>query len=99
VIYVTDAAPGIPIGGFPLRAVLVPRVVAAEPQTRVVPASPAAALAALAPSTIFQLHPPQPDGLARMAVLVRKVPCYSLELGSDVARIPEAIGALLEDAA
>jgi hypothetical protein len=99
VIYATEAAPRVPIGGFPLRAVLVPRVVASEPQTRVVPTSPAAALAALAPSTIFQLHPPQPDGLARMAALVRKVSCYSLELGSDIARIPEAITALLEDAA
>lgn len=96
VIYVTDAAPSVPTAGFPLRAVLVPRVVAAEPETRLVPAPPAAALAALAPSTIFQLHPPQPDGLARMAELVRRVPCFSLELGSDVTRIPEAILGFLE---
>jgi hypothetical protein len=96
IVYATEAAPGVPIAGFPLRAVLVPRVVAAEPETRLVPTSPAAALAALAPSTIFQLHPPQPDGLARMARLVRTVPCYSLELGSDVSRIPEAIVRFLE---
>lgn len=96
IVFATDAAPGVPVDGFPLRAVLVPRVVAIEPETRIVPTTPAAALAALAPSTIFQLHPPQPDGLARMAALVRRVPCFSLELGSDVSRIPEAILALLE---
>ena len=31
-----------------------------------------------------------------MSALVRQVPCFSLELGSDVTRIPETILALLE---
>jgi hypothetical protein len=96
IVFAAEAAPGAPIAGFPLRAVFVPRVVAAEPETRVVPTSPLAALAALAPSTIFQLHPPQPDALARMGDLVRRVPCYTLELGSDIDRIPEAVVAFLE---
>jgi hypothetical protein len=96
IVFAGEAAPGVPIAGFPLRAVLVPKVVAAEPRSRVVPTSPVAALAALAPSTIFQLYPPQTDALARMSALVRQVPCFSLELGSDVARIPETIHALLE---
>jgi hypothetical protein len=96
IVFAAEAAPGAPVDGFPLRAVLLPRVVATEPETRIVPTTAAAALAALAPSTIFQLHPPQPDGLARMADLVRRVPCLSLELGSDVSRIPEAILAYLE---
>jgi hypothetical protein len=97
IIQTMRAAPGVPIDGFPLRAVLVPRVVAAVPETRWEPISPAAALAALAPSTIFQLHPPQHDALARMAAIVRQVPCLSLELGSDIGRIPAAIGELLEN--
>ena len=88
IVFAEEAAPGVAITGFPLRAVLVPRVVAQEPQSRLQPISPAAALAALAPSTVFQLHPPQPDGLAKMAQLVQRVPCLSLELGSDVNRIP-----------
>ena len=96
IVFTTEAAPGVPIAGFPLRAVLVPTVVAAVPETRLVPVSPMAALAALAPSTIFQLHPPQPNALTRMAALVRQVPCFSLELGSDVGRIPEAIIAFLQ---
>jgi hypothetical protein len=76
--------------------VLIPRVVAREPDTRLVPASAPAALAALAPSTIFQLYPPQKNALAAMAALVRAVPCFSLELGSDIDRIPEAIVELVE---
>ncbi len=90
------AAPGVPIEGFPLRAVLIPRVVAVEPETRLVPASRAAALAALAPSTIFQLHPPHPDALRSMGELVRRVPCYTLELGRDIDAIPDAIRVFLE---
>ena len=96
IVYVDEAFPGSPIAGFPLRAVLVPRVVAREPETRLVPVPATAALAALAPSTIFQLYPPQADALAEMAALVRAVPCFSLELGSDISRIPEAIAALVE---
>ena len=96
VVYVEEAAPGRAIAGFPLRAILVPRVVAQTPATRAVPRPAGAALAALAPSTIFQLHPPQPDALAEMAALVGRVPCFTLELGSDLARIPEPIVELLE---
>jgi hypothetical protein len=95
IVYVGHAFPGSPIGGFPLRAVLIPRVVAREPETRLVPASASAALVALAPSTIFQLHPPQANALEAMAALVRATPCFSLELGSDIDRIPEALAELV----
>jgi hypothetical protein len=96
IVDVGDVFPDAPIRGFPLRAVLVPRVVARVPETRAVPLSAGAALAALAPSTIFQLYPPHPDALAGMAALVSAVPCFSLELGSDVERIPEAVIEVLE---
>jgi hypothetical protein len=96
VVYAERVRPGASVAGFPLRAVLVPRIVAQAPESRFVPVSAPAALAALAPSTIFQLHPPQPNALAHMAALVRAVPCFSLELGSDIDRIPDAIVRLLE---
>lgn len=96
VLYAANAPSGALTAGFPLRAVLVPKVVALEPETRAVPVSPATALAALAPSTIFQLHPPQQNGLAEMAALVRDVPCYTLELGSDIGAIPAAVVAVLD---
>ena len=91
IVYVSRAFPGSLIAGFPLRAVIMPKVVAREPETRLVQASAAAGLRALAPSTIFQLYPPHANALQEMAALVRAVPSYTLELGSDIDRIPEAI--------
>jgi hypothetical protein len=96
IVYAQHARPDAPIAGFPLRAVLVPRIVATSPETRVVPASSSTALTALAPSTMFQLHPSQPNALSEMAALVRRVPCFSLELGYDIDRIPAAVVDLLQ---
>jgi hypothetical protein len=94
VVYAGELEGGTTVAGFPLRAVLVPRIAGGR-ETRVVPTSPTAALTALAPSTIFQLHPPQPNALAEMAAIVRRVPCLSLELGTDLELIPEAIAGYL----
>jgi hypothetical protein len=95
VFYVERAFPGRSIAGFPLRAIVVPRVTERR-AARAVPGTRAEALAALAPSTIFQLHPPARDALAWMAGLVRRVPTFVLELGSDVETIPAALLRILE---
>jgi hypothetical protein len=95
VFYVEQAFPGRSIAGFPLRAIVVPRVTERR-VARAVPGTRAEALAALAPSTIFQLHPPARDALAWMAGLVRRVPAFVLELGSDVETIPPALLRILE---
>jgi hypothetical protein len=95
VFYVERAFPGRSIAGFPLRAIVVPRVTDRR-AARAVPGTRAEALAALAPSTIFQLHPPARDALAWMAGLVRSVPTFILELGSDVETIPAALLRILE---
>ena len=95
IVYVEGNYPGRAIDGFPLRAVLVPRITERE-QPRVIEASRAAALKALAPSTIFQLHPQGGQALAAMARLVDKVPAYTLELGADVDALPVEIGRLLD---
>ena len=95
VFYVEQAFPGRSIAGFPLRAIVVPRVTDRR-AARAVPGTRAEALAALAPSTIFQLHPPARDALAWMAGLVRTVPTFVLELGSDVETIPAALLRILE---
>ncbi|HEX6699163.1 MAG TPA: hypothetical protein VF101_00375 [Gaiellaceae bacterium] len=95
VLYVATAFPGRSIAGFPLRAIVLPRVTDRR-TARIVPASHAAALAALAPSTIFQLHPPAREALARMADLVRTLPSFVLELGADVETIPAELVRLLE---
>jgi hypothetical protein len=95
VFYVEQAFPGRSIAGFPLRAIVVPRVTGGR-GARAVPGTRADALAALAPSTIFQLHPPARDALAWMAGLVRSVPAFVLELGGDVETIPGELLRILE---
>lgn len=76
--------------GFPVRAVLVPQI-ANAPQTTLRRSSPAAALMALAPSTIFQLRDDDEGTLGTLAQCVRQVPCYTLQLGSRLPDIPEVI--------
>ena len=95
VFYVETAFPGRSIAGFPLRAIVLPRVTERR-AARTRPGTQAAALAALAPSTIFQLHPPAREALAHMAELVRSVPTFVLELGTDVETIPAELLRLLE---
>ncbi|MGB0383497.1 MAG: serine kinase [Ardenticatenaceae bacterium] len=80
--------------GFPLRAILLPHVTG-RLESILVPASPIAALKALAPSTIIQLPGAGQAAFQAMAKLVKQVPCYHLELGTELARIPEVILKLL----
>jgi hypothetical protein len=85
-------------GGFPLRAVVLPRVVGGQAtvvSTVVKPASKMEALRALAPSTILQLPGADHRSMQMMSDLVRKVPCYRLELSPDVSATPGVISELL----
>jgi hypothetical protein len=82
--------------GFPLRAILLP-VVTGRRETLLRPASAAASLAALAPSTIFLLPLAGRTALGAMAALVRQVPSYMLELGTEIERIPGIILLLLSE--
>jgi hypothetical protein len=95
VTYVHRSFPGAAIEGFPLRAIVIPRVTARR-SPRVLRATSAEALIALGPSTMLQLHPPQADALARMRMVAAAVPAYVLELGSDIAAIPHVLSGLLE---
>ena len=90
VLYVQRAFPSAAIEGFPLSAILMPRVTGRR-AARVVEASKAAALSALAPSTILQRRPPQREALEQLARLVERMPAYFLEVGSDAGTIPDAI--------
>ena len=91
VIYVHRHFPRQTTIGFPLAAVLVPRVRAERRESAIVETSRAAAFGALAPSTILQLHTADASVFRAMSKLVERVPCYGLELGSDIAAIPRAI--------
>jgi hypothetical protein len=81
---------------LPLRAVLVPHVTGL-PDTKLKPTSAASALKAIAPSTLL-FHPRGGDQeLRTLGQLVRAVPTYVLECGTDLAQIPATISALLQD--
>src|SRR5262249_39270611 len=97
VFYVERPFPGRATEGFPLRAIVVPRVTDRR-AARFRPIPQAAALAALAPSTIFQLHPPAGKARAYMGELVRKVPAVVLGVGSDGETIPAEVVRLVEQA-
>jgi hypothetical protein len=94
-LYLHEHVPDQLIGGFPLRAVLVPRVTG-RPETTVARTSPAAALRALAPSTMAQLPGAGQTALRLMGRVVAAVPCYELALGTAVEGIPAAIASVLE---
>jgi hypothetical protein len=79
---------------FPLGAILLPHIGVAGP-TRLTRVSAAEGLRALAPSTLFQLPGEDAVALKTLAGIVRKVPCYRLDLGSALADIPAVIRGLL----
>ena len=76
--------------GFPVRAVLIPKVTGLV-DTRLRQASPAQALLALAPSTVFHFPGTENRAIKRMGTLVKEVPCYFLELGTDLSTIADSI--------
>lgn len=96
VFYVAEAFPDRMCDGFPLRAVVAPRVQGTA--TAHAPAGAAEALAALAPSTLLQLVPAEREALTAMAGLLQRVPAYRLELGGPVELVPEALARLLAEA-
>lgn len=80
--------------GFPIRAILTPRV-SGRKETRLIPISPMASLRALAPTTVLHLPGGEAETMRKMSSLVKAVPNYVLEAGTDLQGIPEAIGNLL----
>jgi len=82
--------------GFPVRVILVPRVTG-QWETRLTAASPMMALRALAPSTILRLSGAGSKDFQAMAKFVKRVPCYTLELGADLNRVPDVILRLLSE--
>ena len=95
VFYVADQFPERMCRGFPLRAIVAPRVQGTEPQ--VSPRGPAQVLAALAPSTLLQLVPARQEALSAMAGLLGKIPAFGLEVGGPTDLIPPTIERLLDE--
>jgi hypothetical protein len=93
-IFLGRELPGALATTLPLRAILLPRIVGGE-ATRVVPATSGAALAALAPTTVFQLPGDGKRSFDMLSTIARRTPCYWLELGTELRRIPAAIAEVL----
>jgi hypothetical protein len=81
---------------LPVRAILIPRVTGLA-ETSLKRVSVAMALAALAPSTIFQLPRAGNEALKFLATFARGLPCFSLEAGTDLSTIPRLIEGLLAE--
>ncbi|MBX3010685.1 MAG: hypothetical protein KF832_04225 [Caldilineaceae bacterium] len=79
---------------LPLRAILVPRLTSAT-KTRYIKGTAAAALLAVGPSSALQLLGSQAQTFKQLTQLVRRLPCFLLELGRDRTTIPAAITELL----
>jgi len=94
-IFLHDHAPGEIVRGFPLRAILLPRVTGRR-DTRLERTTPAAALMALAPTTLVHLQGASQEAFGKLARLARKLPVYTLEAGTDLSQIPVVILELLE---
>jgi hypothetical protein len=75
-----------------LGAVIVPRVVPGA-HTRLTPLAPPRALLAAGPSTVLQLPQIGPGALPLLAAIIRRVPCFRLEIGRE-SPVPAILGLL-----
>jgi hypothetical protein len=82
---------------LPVGAIVLPWVAPRE-RARLVRASPADALRALAPTTIYQLPSNGGRALGQLAELVRRVPAFGLAIGDDLSAASRLISELVRGA-
>lgn len=80
---------------LPLKALLVPRISGLR-DTVIRSCKGMDALAAIVPGTMAQLPSSHQSDLKFMGALVRRLPAFSIEIGTQVEQIPEVIARLLE---
>ena len=95
-LFVNEHYPAKVANRLPVRAILLPRVTGL-PETSYKRVSVAMTLAALAPSTIFQLPRAGGEAFQFLAKFARHLPCYSLEVGTNLSTIPPVIERLLAE--
>jgi hypothetical protein len=81
--------------GFPLRAILLPKVTG-SPDSTIRPTTPAQAMIALAPTTMLMPHADASRVFQRIVEVVNALPAFRLDLGTDIDLIPPAIESLLQ---
>lgn len=90
VLYVNERRPEAMLPGFPIRAILIPRITG-QPETRLTPARSFDAMQAIAPTCVFHLVGDAGRTMSKIAELCRRVPAYWLEAGTDLPQIPDRI--------
>jgi len=96
-VFLDELLPGsVTAEGLPVRAILLPRVTGL-PRTRIREGSPIMSLTELAPSTVLPLPGTGREDFENMSALVKRVPNYILELGTEFSEIPKVIADLLAD--
>ena len=78
-----------------MSAIVLPQVTGGR-KSRLRPVSAAKTLRLLAPSTIIQMPHEARAALDTLAELVRRVPSFRLELGSELESVPPLLDTLLE---
>lgn len=95
IFYVRDTYPAQVTVGFPLRGIVVPRVAATE-TTALTPIPLTAALRALVPSTMFEIHGAGQQALSTLTAVAQRVPTMELRLGTDIEAIPALLSQALD---
>jgi hypothetical protein len=96
VVDLTSLRPGSLSASLPVRAIVAPCI--RGHRTLVRPVSPAAALRAWAPSTVF--HMPFDNGavVSTLADVVGRIPCFALDVGDNEADLASAVVQVLDQA-
>ncbi|BAQ63087.1 hypothetical protein GM3708_3493 [Geminocystis sp. NIES-3708] len=81
------------LSNLPLKAILIPKITGKK-ETTLTLASSMAGLTALAPSSLFLVPNNRQESLKRMGELVKKIPCYYLNLGTNVKQISKIISSI-----
>ena len=92
--FINDSFPQKIVSGFPIRALLLPKI-SGRTDTTLIPASPLMVLSGLSLSTLAQLPGADRGTLQVLKALVGTLPCFVLELGTDLSQIPKIIRILL----
>ena len=80
---------------LPVKAIVYPKI-SGLGTTKVAPASPGMILKALAPSSIVPFSGAGSSDFQAIASFIKRVPCYTLELGNDLQKSPFLIQQLLD---
>lgn len=95
VFFIPEIWPGRLSSGFPIRAILVPRISGRDRDTRLEECGPADALMAMLASTVAQLPLAMQADCDRLARLAEKIPAYILHVGTDLEQIPAVVRSVL----